>query len=228
MIKTYCLTNEKHYWLLPPFLELHRHFWPFQRVEVVGYGKPVQPLYGTPFHKIASTNYPVQQWSTGLIEFLQQLPDEYLVLMLEDYWLTAPVRGSVAMLLNVVQSGYFGDKFLRLDLSADRAAQAYTLHERVAGFEIIATPSYSPYQMSFQAAVWHRENLLKVLVPNETPWEAEIAGTKRLRGSDWLVLGTLQHPLKYTPVWRSQQGRLNLAGVPEKQQAYLKELHNAG
>ncbi len=222
-MKTYCLTNEKHYWLLPPFLELFQMFWPWQRVEIVGYSRPPYPLNGTRFHCIYEENYPAEKWSTGLIEFLRSIEDEYFVLMLEDYWLSETVKGSVAMLLNAVQSGYFGDKFLRLDLSADRASHPYTLHERVAGYEIISTPAHTPYQMSFQAAVWHRRNLLKVLVPGETPWEAEINGTQRLKGSDWLVLGTLQRPLRYTPVWRGQQRRAKLDGIPEKQRQYLTQ-----
>ncbi len=223
-MKTYCLTNEKHYWLLPGFLDLYHQFWPHGRVEVVGYGAPSFPL-GVPFRSIAPHNYPAEQWTTGLIEFLRSIEDEYFVLMLEDYWLTAPVPGSVAMLCNAVASGYFGEKFLRLDLSADRAAHPYTLHERVAGYEVISTPPHTPYQMSFQAAIWHRANLLAVLVAGETPWQAEVHGSKRLRGTDWLVLGTLSRPLVYTPVWRSQQGRANLEGLPAPQrQALMRQI----
>lgn len=219
-MKTYCLTNEKHYWLLPGFLELYHQFWPHGRVEVVGYGAPSFPL-GVPFRSIAPRNYPAEQWTTGLLEFLRSIEDEYFVLMLEDYWLTAPVPGSIAMLCNAVASGYFGPHFLRLDLSADRAAHPYTLHQRVAGYEIISTPPHTPYQMSFQAAIWHRANLLAVLVAGETPWEAEVHGSRRLRGTDWLVLGTLSRPLVYTPVWRGNQGRANLAALPEKQRLDL-------
>lgn len=221
-MKTYCLTNENHYWLLPAFTHLFKMFWPWQALTIAGYTRPPQKFDGVPFYSIAATNYPVQHWTNGLIEFLDRIQDEYLVLMLEDYWLSAPVRGNVAMLLNVIQSGYFGDKFLRLDLSADRASHAYLTHEPVAGFDIISTPSYTPYQMSFQAAVWHRRNLLSILVPGETPWEAEINGSIRLRGSEWLVLGTLQRPVQYTPVYRSKRKQLNLSGIPAEQVAYLQ------
>ena len=219
-MKIYCLTNENHYWLLPPFLELFRQFWPHGRLEIVGYTPPAFSS-GAPFHSIAQKNYPAGKWTTGLIEFLHSIEDEYFILMLEDYWLTAPVPGSLAMLCNAVKSGYFGPKFLRLDLTADRAAHPYRVHERVAGYEIISTASHTPYQMSFQAGIWHRQNLLKVLVPDETPWQAEINGSKRMRGAAWLVLGTRQRPLSYTPVWRGNQGRANLDGLPEQQRTYL-------
>ena len=221
-MKTYCLTNEKHYWLLPGFLELYRKFWPHGRVEVVGYAPPSFPL-GVPSHSIAPTNYPAEQWTTGLIAFLRSLEDEYFILMLEDYWLTAPVPGSVAMLCNAVASGYFGDNFLRLDLSGDRAAHPHTLHQRVSGYEIISTSSHTPYQMSFQAAIWRRRSLLAVLQAGETPWEAEVNGSKRLRapGADWLVLGSLQRHLTYTPVWRGNQGGVNFHNLPNEQRHYL-------
>lgn len=234
-MNVYCLTNEKHYWLLPGFLHLFREYWPWvsENLTVVGYGnvlgavfRQAQQSCDVPFISIAPANYPANRWTDGLIEFLQRLEDEYLVLMLEDYWLTAPVAGQVAMLMNAVQNGVFGERFLRLDLSADRASQTHTLHKRGAGYDIISTPSHSPYQMSFQAAIWHRRNLLSVLVRGETPWEAEVNGSKRLASTDLarelLVLGTLQRPVKYQPVYRSHRKRLDLGGIPAEQLAIMR------
>jgi len=238
-MNTYCLTNEKHYWLLPAFTHLYRMFWPWQEVVIAGYGAPEKALgirWQFQFHSISQENYPVERWTNGLIAFLQQIDDEYLVLMLEDYWLSAPVSPQLADLFAVIESGYFGTHFLRLDLSADRASHPYTLHQAVTGYEIISTAAHTPYQMSFQAAVWHRANLLKVLQPGETPWEAEGRGRQRLAGirpssppllpgrekGEYLVLGTLNRPVQYTPVYRSRRNTLDLQGLPQEQVDYLR------
>jgi hypothetical protein len=56
----------------------------------------------------------------------------------------------------------------------------------------------SQYQISLQAGIWNIDNLLKILIPNETPWEVELNGTERLKSyPDLKVYGTRQWPMKY-------------------------------
>jgi hypothetical protein len=47
-------------------------------------------------------------------------------------------------------------------------------------------------------AFWRKEHLLRVLVPNETPWDVEISGTPRLSAlrNEVIVLGTDAHPYR--------------------------------
>jgi len=45
------------------------------------------------------------------------------------------------------------------------------------------------YSISMQSSIWDREKLLKFLKesPNESPWEFELNGTKRLNMTDYDV-----------------------------------------
>jgi len=53
--------------------------------------------------------------------------------------------------------------------------------------------------MSLLCGIWRRDNLLKALVPNETPHEVELIGTTRVSHmQDLLVLGTRQWPVLHT------------------------------
>jgi hypothetical protein len=78
--------------------------------------------------------------------------------------------------------------------------------------------------MSYQAAIWNRDLLLEILVPKETAQESEVNGTKRLRGRDDIkVLGTLERPLVYQPVYRAHRNRMQLDKIPAGQLNAMRE-----
>jgi hypothetical protein len=66
--------------------------------------------------------------------------------------------------------------------------------------------------MSMMAGIWNREQLLKVLVPGETPWEVELEGTPRVRElkDEMIVLGTRQWPLRHTLALRGGESQTYL------------------
>jgi hypothetical protein len=63
--------------------------------------------------------------------------------------------------------------------------------------DIITTAFDTPYQLSFQTGLWRRSELLKYMVPGETPAEAEIRGSHRMSQAKAVVLGTQQAPVRY-------------------------------
>lgn len=112
------LTNDKHLWLLRPFAYLFNQFWG-AAVTVAGYGRPEFELPDNfSFVSIAPHNYPANRWSDGLIWVLNHMTRSHVILMLEDYWLNAPVNeGCVAMMFRYA---WQNPDVLRIDLTADR------------------------------------------------------------------------------------------------------------
>jgi hypothetical protein len=227
------LANKKHYWLLPGFFHCARTYWKHQLITVAGYETPTpkQLSKAARFVSIAPKNFPAHLWSTGFIKLLRGLASPYFILMLEDYWLIEPVKKKVVdMLCSYMQQKGEQDRILRIDLTADRAARKqcrpYEWLEGNQGTKItlINSPPHTPYQMSFQAAIWSRDLLLEILQPSETAQEAEVNGTQRLRNrEDILVLGTLERPLVYQPVYRSHRDVMQLDKIPKGQlQAMVK------
>ena len=45
----------------------------------------------------------------------------------------------------------------------------------------------SPYLISHQPSIINKDFLIKTLEPNESPWENEIKGTKRLKNKKYLL-----------------------------------------
>jgi hypothetical protein len=202
------LTNDKALWAIRPFAALFNRFWSKdQRVEVVGFSRPsfVMPANFS-FASMGKENWPAERWTDQLIHYLEELAGDHLVLMLEDYWLKKYVDvACVEAMWRLAQE--LGDRLLRIDLTTDRSKRPMArFYEDWEGFNVISTPADSPYQMSYQAAIWHRKNLLDVLVSGETPWQSEIYGSERLKErEDLLVLGTRHEPVPYVPVLRKNK-----------------------
>ena len=194
MIPTYVLTNDNHVWLMRGFLYLWQKYCG-QNI-VVRYGTKSFPASANIQWESSGFQYPASRWSDSLIDLIDSAGDKYFVLMLEDYWLYDYVDYSRINQLTDLMS----DDILRIDLSGNRASYSQAVKIQLG---IVETPPGTPYQMSFQAAIWHKENLRNTLRKGESPWESEIKGSKRV--GDLRVLGTNPAMMKYQPVWRGQR-----------------------
>lgn len=201
------LTSDKYLHVLKPYSYLFNKYWgPDQQVLVAGFTLPDFTLPSNfSFHSIGRfEDYPAQRWSDAVIKLLNEIDDEAFCLMLEDYFLVRPVdRRAMSMLYDYArQFGYV----LRIDVSTDRLfSRGPQYHKDIPDYgycghiDLIKSETTSEYHMSLQAGVWRRDNLLKMLIPNESPWQVELTGTTRLREQhpDMLVLGTRQWPVRY-------------------------------
>lgn len=195
MIRVFVLTSDKYLWALRPFAYLFNIYWSeLQPVVVGGFSRPDFKLpQNFKFHSIAPTNYPSDKWSDALIEFLRVYDDTHFVLLLEDYWLcrTVDVRGVAACHDYVINR----PDVLRIDLTADRLYAGGMFDADYWGnYDIIETPTSTPYQMSTQAGIWNRARMLELLVRGKSAWEVEI---QTQVPPNMRVLGTRQCPVRY-------------------------------
>jgi len=206
------ITSDKTSWSLRPMLHQAARYWPTMPHTIIG--GYTRPSFDLPTHCEfvsigAFVDYPVSKWSNGLIKLLERIEDEYILFMMDDYWLNRRVdQRTIDDLTDYLMAHR---DLARLDLTGDRlGASGWVSHGRVNGLELIRSNPQSPYHFSFQAALWRRSLLLDCLTPDLTPWESEINGDHRLRELGYLVVGTKQPPLRYTIA--VQQGKLALDG----------------
>lgn len=217
-------TCNKTAWLLPGFAYLFTTFWgEGQPVIVAGETKPVWPLPdGWRWWSYGKT-WPAERWSNGLIRCLKELPDELVILLLDDYWLVR--KPDVAGIETLAGLMIETPDILRLDLTDDRqyAGDAADVGycER---FDLVETPGTSPYQMSIQAAIWRKDLLLSVLRPGWSPWDVELSGSPSLHERpDCRAIGTRQRPVRYANMLR--QGEWQAAEwekIPPEQRAVIE------
>lgn len=205
------LTSDKTSWALRPMFHLLRKYWPQMPLPIVGgYTKPDFNLPALWFNIGRFADYPVTRWSNGLIKFLNNLIDDHVLLMLDDYWLNRPVNH--AAIMDLAELAENNPSILRLDVTSDRANNADIVS--VGGYRGLDLVQSNPgivYHFSYQAAIWNRRLLLNVLQPEQSPWESEINGCHILQSKpQYKVIGTRQCPLRYTIA--VQQGQLALDG----------------
>lgn len=196
------VTSDKYLKALRPFSWLFCKYWSrFEPVTVVGFAEPDFDLPGN-FSFVSMgpmSSYPVEKWSDALIDFLEDRPAlHHFALMLEDYWLSRPVNTQAVKMLYdyAVQFRHV----LKIDLMADRLYAAGMADYNNCGYlDLILSDYKSQYQMSLMTGVWNRDLMLRFLVRNESPWQVELDGTRRVAaaGNDVLVLGTRQAPVRH-------------------------------
>lgn len=215
-MRVLCLTSDKYLHAVRVYAHLFQKYWNAearrwlgedQQVLVAGFTPPDFDLPDNfTFHSIgAFKDYPVGRWSAALIDLLEEIDDEAFVLMLEDYWVTRPVNvPAIKMLYDYALQ--FKD-ILRIDLTTDRLfaygpryPQDVPDHGYCGWLDLVYSEPTSAYHMSMMTGIWRRDNLLKVLIPDESPWQVELDGTRRVMEKyphTMRVLGTRQWPVKH-------------------------------
>lgn len=114
-------------------------------------------------------------WSDRLISCLKQIETEYIMFLLDDFFLHSEVKQDrieeICLWLDNDEQKKIAN-FQLYPLSSE-----YDLEEKYSGF-VKAKGSY-PYLVNCQAAVWRKKALLDILKKEESPWQFEDNGTRR-------------------------------------------------
>ena len=114
-----------------------------------------------------------KNWSDSLRVAVNQIEEDYILVMLEDYLVHVPVNDK-----------RFWDSFAFMK---DNNAGYMQVSYQVVGadpdikypYNIVQKQHNAEYRTSLQAAIWEKETLLNILLSGENPWGFEIAGSVR-------------------------------------------------
>lgn len=224
------MTSDKYLPALRPFAWLLNKYWlPNPPVLVAGFGAPSFELPDNfSFYSIGNmVDYPFNKWSNAMHNLLALGPvNDTFVLMLEDYWLTRHVDTRAIHILDKYAQQF--KYVLKIDLAEDRlhAFGADLNYSTVSYLDLIKSMPGSPYHMSLWIGLWRRDQMLRTLVPNESPHDLEIIGTTRVSHlQDQLVLGTKQAPCKITLGLRGGDStRVNLEGLRSEDREAMESM----
>lgn len=160
------------------------------------------------------------EWSERLGRYLNLINDDFVFMMLDDYYLTSPVdKHSFQLAVAKMEAD---TNIQKIDLSGDR--MKFPHHAFTSGY--VASTLEADYLASTQAALWRRSFLLDILNPVETIWQFEAHGTERIRERGGaVILGQVRPSFEYANViersdfthWRSD-------GLSAEDVAELQEL----
>ena len=144
------------------------------RVVVVNYYKWLLPI----FKHFCSCEIDVCEvkdpWSNSVIKHLQDI-DENILLVLDDY-----IFKKVNW--DVIEEA---DKLCKGDVGCVRVGAKNKRKEYLKG---TLYPNDAPYSMNLQIAVWQPKKLLEILKENESPWQTEVEGSKRMAKNKMKIL----------------------------------------
>jgi hypothetical protein len=199
-MRTVVFTSDNHSWLLKGFFHQWKKYGGGRDVEVAGFTPPSFLPENVKFTSIGRfEDYPVEKWSDAVIKYLQSIPDEYVLILLEDYWLMRPVNWEAidtAFEYSMAQPVEWHDAVIRLDVAADRMFSK-DAHYLLPWGNVDICKAKGDYSLSFQASIFNRKLLLEVMRPGETPWQSELKGSWRLNQLPYRVIGTYQWPMNY-------------------------------
>ena len=233
------MTSDNYIEGIKPYLWLFNKYWASNEdVEVViaGFSSPKFsiPDYSkranvkAKWHSIGEFGkYPLDKWSNSLIDLLDQLDDDFIILMLEDYWVIRDINVPAVKLA----SEYMHNKprTLKFDLAADRffAGGAQRDYEHYGWLDIVKSKPGSPYHMSLMTGMWNVSLLQRVLKKDWNPWDVEIDGTTHLSKNfpELDVVGSGQWPIKHTLGFRAgDSSKLLLEELQQSDVYTMKQL----
>lgn len=233
-MKIICLTSNEYLNILPGFAYLFNKYYPNQEVTVVRY-EDRPPKLPDNFKNYAIGQQSNYSWSSGLKRYLIDIDDEFVLLMLEDYYLDKHVESNVIwsfenhMLLN--------KNVVKFDLTDDRSKVKHSdytnwEHYENGGLEyrFIQSDINAPYLASVQAAIWRRDFLLDILNTKDNPWQFEKNKRTKtyLQKHKGVILGCTNPPMSYVNAVGGEghkPGEYDMKKIPEWMIDELKTNH---
>ncbi len=152
---------------LRPFFELFRRFWPNCKHQISLVTDHLE------YRSAAPSNVQVCEygstWCGNLSEFCKDNPGEPVLMMLDDFWLNAPVD------VDLVYAG--------LEQMEEKNAGCVRLYpcpgpdEEYGDSHFGIVPRGARYRVSTQAALWRPSYLQQIAQQYQTPWEFELGGS---------------------------------------------------
>lgn len=157
-------------------------FYPFYHCMEKYYINHPKIIYSTetiknPYYKTICKNYPLEKWTKRIRETLKEIPDNEILLMIDDIFIRRPVdtkridyaranlKGNIAM-FNFEKVFNPEDKESSLD-----------------GFKI--RKKGSEYELSLMCGLWNKEKLIHILEKDSDPWSVEY--NQDTKGYDYLI-----------------------------------------
>ena len=114
-----------------------------------------------------------KEWSDRLIKLLEQIPDEFVLFMLDDFWLTEKVdHKRFKDILTIMESDEkIGFICLRRESNPGGQDCEYPLLRESSKKKI--------FRITTQAGLWRRKYLIKILRAHESVWYFETRATFR-------------------------------------------------
>ena len=120
-----------------------------------------------PYYKTIVVPHDINHWTTGLREFLSQIDDEQVLLMIDDIFIRRPVDVGRIELAKVILHVNKNAALINFEKSWDES----DIPTGYKGFK--KRRHGSRFEVSLMCGLWNKDKLLKVVERDCSPWEIE-------------------------------------------------------
>lgn len=157
-------------------------FYPFYHCMEKYYPNHPKIIYSTetiknPYYETINKNYPLEKWTKRIRETLKEIPDNEILLMIDDIFIRKPVdtkridyaranlKGNIAMF-----------NFEKVFNPDDKESGLNGWKIRQKGSE---------YELSIMCGLWNKEKLIHILEKDSDPWSVEY--NQDTKGYDYYI-----------------------------------------
>jgi len=183
----YIPTCDEMLFCLKPFCYLFNQYWPVKTtINVLGYANPNFTLPDSVKFYSLGEDKGAEHWSNDMLDFFSNhFEHEYFMLAPEDGFIIKKVdKDLLELALNY--SSYIQknsqQKFLRFGLTNCVSSRPHAVVQKLENSNIIVSNYGTDYRHSLQHSIWNRENFVKMLKPDMTPWQIELDDDARHDG----------------------------------------------
>lgn len=113
-------------------------------------------------------------WSTGLLVCLEQIKEDYVIIMLEDFFLRTPINNEDIINALTFLHEHEGHSLKLIPNPVPDQRISWGGKNYYGEFSI-----GRPYRVNLQGAIWHKKTLERIIQRGETAWQFEVQGTQR-------------------------------------------------
>jgi hypothetical protein len=167
---------------------LFNKFWPTKTtVKVLGYDLPEFELPNNFEYISLGKQRGPSYWSNDMIDYFSACLDDYFFLTTEDGFIIKEVNERILDYVTNIMTDNLDSNLLRICLTKDVSKRPHSVLEDHGDFQIIQAGDNTQYRNSLQHSIWHRQNFLKELPTQCSPWQFE---TDTGKHNDMTILAT--------------------------------------
>jgi hypothetical protein len=116
-----------------------------------------------PYYKTISKNYPLDKWTRGIKETLEEIDDELILFMADDIFIRKKV--------DTKRIDYLVKNFKGACINFEKSFDNNDITTNLNGIKLRSKGSL--YEMSIMCGLWNKEALIDIMSVDKTPWELE-------------------------------------------------------
>lgn len=157
-------------------------FYPFYHCMEKYYTNHPKIIYVTetiknPYYKTICKNYPLEQWTKRIRETLKEIPDNEILLMIDDIFIRKTVD---------TKRIDYARANLKGNIACFNFEKVFNPEDKESGLNgWKIRQKGSEYELSIMCGLWNKEKLIHILEKDSNPWDVEY--NQDTKGYDYLI-----------------------------------------